>query len=337
MEVTKGTRNALPKSIAQLRPIRTSGAEKDVFTPEHIQHLLEVAEGDWKRLILSGYFTGGRLVDLARLIWGDIDLSEKTITFAQGKTGSSVQIPIHQDLYEHLLELPRSDRPKEPVFPKLFNRPGAGKSGLSISFKRLMACAGIDDGLARKKDGKFGRNVPRLSFHSLRHSFSSAMANADVPLEIRQKLTGHASRDMNKQYTHLELETVRRPRGLFRGCRAKVRCAPTKIPHEQGDHTVPHDRLFGCFAQKTASFSFSFRPQSHVYRVKTDRGACVMEFCDFAPQVNMLIAFEVRAEIEVRSIHTLQSQEMHSAKGISGNDRPIIVCHCACCHVPIHG
>jgi hypothetical protein len=36
------------------------------------------------------------------------------------------------------------------------------------------------------------------------------MANGDVPLEIRQKLTGHASQDMNKHYTHLELETVRR-------------------------------------------------------------------------------------------------------------------------------
>jgi hypothetical protein len=36
------------------------------------------------------------------------------------------------------------------------------------------------------------------------------MPTADVPLEIRQKLTGHASQDMNKHYTHLELETVRR-------------------------------------------------------------------------------------------------------------------------------
>jgi len=62
--------------------------------------LLEVAEGDWKGLILSGYFTGGRLVDLARLTWGEIDLSEKTIMFVQRKTGSSVQIPIHQDLYK---------------------------------------------------------------------------------------------------------------------------------------------------------------------------------------------------------------------------------------------
>ena len=174
------------------------------------EHLLEAAEGDWKGLILSGYFTGGRLVDLARLTWGDIDLSEKTITFVQRKTGSSVQIPIHQDLYEYLVELPGSDRPKRPVFPKLFDKPGAGKSGLSMSFKRLMERAGIDDGVARKKDGKLGRNVSRLSFHSLRHSFNSAMANADVPLEIRQKLTGHASQDMNKHYTHLELETVRR-------------------------------------------------------------------------------------------------------------------------------
>jgi hypothetical protein len=36
------------------------------------------------------------------------------------------------------------------------------------------------------------------------------MATADVPIEIRQKLTGHASKDVNKHYTHLELETVRR-------------------------------------------------------------------------------------------------------------------------------
>jgi integrase len=196
--------------VAAVRPIRTSSAKKGVFSPEQIQRLLEVAQGDWKGLILSGYFTGGRLVDLAKLTWDDVDLSERTITFVQKKTGASVQIPIHQDLYEYLLELPRSDRRKKPVFPKLFDKPGAGKSGLSMSFKRLMERAGIDDGLARKKDGKFGRNVSRLSFHSLRHSFNSAMANADVALEIRQKLTGHASKDMNKQNTHLELETVRR-------------------------------------------------------------------------------------------------------------------------------
>ncbi len=173
--------------VAAVRPIRTSSAKKGVFSPEQIQQLLEVAEGDWRGLILSGYFTGGRLVDLARLTWGDINLSEKTITFVQRKTGSSVQIPIHQDLYEYLSKLPRSDRPKKPVFPKLFDKPGAGKSGLSMAFKRLMERAGIDDGVARKKDGKLGRNVSRLSFHSLRHSFNSAITNSHI-CETKLKL-----------------------------------------------------------------------------------------------------------------------------------------------------
>src|ERR1700741_3704582 len=136
--------------IAAVRPIRTSSAKKDVFSPEQIRQLLEEAEGDWKGLILAGYFTGGRLVDLARLTWGDIDLSEKTITFVQRKTGSAVQVPIHQDLYEYLVELPGSDRPKRPIFSKLFDKPGAGKSGLGMSFKKLMERAEIDDVVARK-------------------------------------------------------------------------------------------------------------------------------------------------------------------------------------------
>jgi hypothetical protein len=41
----------------------------------------------------------------------------------------------------------------------------------------------------------------------------------DVPLEIRQKLTGDSSRHMNKQYTHSKLETVRELLSPFLGCR----------------------------------------------------------------------------------------------------------------------
>jgi integrase len=97
--------------VAAVRPIRTTTAKKGVFSPEQIQRLLEAAESDWKGMILAGYFTGGRLVDLARLTWGDIDLSERTVTFVQRKTGASVQIPIHPEFYEYLLELPKPTHP----------------------------------------------------------------------------------------------------------------------------------------------------------------------------------------------------------------------------------
>lgn len=52
-----------------------------------------------------------------------------------------------------------------------------------------------------------GRTLSNLSFHSLRHSFNSAMANASP--EVRQKLTGHTSAETNKVYTHHELESLR--------------------------------------------------------------------------------------------------------------------------------
>ena len=89
-------------------------------------------------------------------------------------------------------------RPQEAVNPVL------------MAFKRIMAKAGIKNEISRKRSGKEGRSVLLLSFHSLRHSFNSAMANAGVAPEIRQLLTGHASAEMNKVYTHHELETVRR-------------------------------------------------------------------------------------------------------------------------------
>ena len=47
------------------------------------------------------------------------------------------------------------------------------------------------------------RNFSNRSFHSLRHGFASALANAGVSEEIRMKLTGHRSSDIHQKYTHM--------------------------------------------------------------------------------------------------------------------------------------
>ena len=77
-----------------------------------------------------------------------------------------------------------------------------------MAFKRIMAAAGIDAGVARERAGAAGRNVSRLSFHSLRHSFTSQLANAGVPAEVRQQLTGHSDLSSHRIYTHLEVDTL---------------------------------------------------------------------------------------------------------------------------------
>jgi len=193
-----------------VRPLKdkVSDVEKDVFRPEQIAALLGVVPSeDWKGAILCGYYTGLRLRDIADLQWSVVDLDRRIITVTTRKTGKTVTVPMHPEFATWLAGQTRGIG-KAPVFPTLAGKSGGGKSGLSMAFKRIMERAGIRGRLLREANGA-GRSQSSLSFHSLRHSFNSAMANAGVSSELRQKLTGHASAKMNAQYTHHELDELR--------------------------------------------------------------------------------------------------------------------------------
>jgi integrase len=195
--------------VAAIRQLRDAPVQKGTFTAEQIRVLLEAAQGDWKGLILAGYYTGARVLDLARLRWGNVDLDERSINFVQRKTDARLKVPIHAELEDYLLSRSVPDDSSAPLFPELYSLRGPGESGLSGSFRRLMGRAGIDPGIVRQKSGKAGRSVSRLSFHSLRHSFVTNLANAGVPAELRMKLAGHASAKSHATYSHLEFEAIR--------------------------------------------------------------------------------------------------------------------------------
>ena len=92
------------------------------------------------------------------------------------------------------------------MFPTLAGRRA---SPLSKQFGELIALAHIDRGCLRERTSCGGRSVSALSFHSLRHSFSSILANAGVSEERRMALVGHRSRDMHQKYTHHQLAQLR--------------------------------------------------------------------------------------------------------------------------------
>jgi integrase len=195
--------------LVGLPPLRSTRIEKGVFTGEEISKLIAAASLDWRGTILVGFFTGARLKDVCNLRWSNVDLEKRLITFRAGKTGQLITVAIHPELEEHLLGLKSSDDPKSFLFPSLAGKSGGGKSGLSMAFKRIMERAGVDAGVGRVRSGVKGRSFSLRSFHSLRHSFTSALAKAGVSQELRQKLTGHASAEMNSLYTHHEIETIR--------------------------------------------------------------------------------------------------------------------------------
>jgi integrase len=182
---------------------------KQPFDLDQVKALLSSADGDWKGAIMIALYTGARLGDVVNMRWESVDLQSKWISFRVGKTKQRLTLPMHDALHDFLLKLPAPDNGKAFLFPSLAGKDTGGKSGLSMAFARIMERARVRCEVVRKRAGEKGRSVNSLSFHSFRHTLTSIMANAGVPVELRQKFTGHASAEMNQHYTHHEIETLR--------------------------------------------------------------------------------------------------------------------------------
>jgi len=183
---------------------------RDIFTEEQVGRLVNAAEGDWKGVIIAAYYTGLRLRDITDMSWHAIDFEKCTLQVKTRKTGTVVVIPLHAEFTAWLKQQERRNG-KAPIFRKLVSIPGTGRNGLSMQFRRIMSAAGVKSAVLREKskEGGAGRKQHTLTFHSLRHSFVSALANAGVSPELRQQLAGHTDDRSHARYTHHELETLR--------------------------------------------------------------------------------------------------------------------------------
>jgi len=202
-----------PAEAVDYLPTHESKAEKGTFEAREVEAVLKATTSeDWRGVILLGYLAGMRLGDALRLQWGNVDLVNGVITFTPSKTarlGKSLTVPIHPDLEAFLLSHPAGKRESAPLFPSLANRAIGGKSGASMAFKRIMENAKVAAGIAREGQGKQGRDVSKRSFHSLRHSHISALSNAGVAVEVRQKMVGHSDQSTNLGYTHPEFASLK--------------------------------------------------------------------------------------------------------------------------------
>jgi integrase len=188
--------------------------EKTVFTVGQLESLLKVADPEWKGMILLGFYCGLRIGDAASLRWKDVDLAQNWISVFPEKTrhlGKRVKLPIHAALHEYLISLAGQDDPEAYVFPKLAQRKVSGQSGLSLRFSAIVETAKIRNSLLRPESKilKRSHKVRSLTFHSLRHSAISALANEGVPEEIRMKISAHSDRTVHARYTHHEESVLR--------------------------------------------------------------------------------------------------------------------------------
>jgi integrase len=145
-----------------------------------------------KPIILIALYTGLRRGEILRLRWADIDFESDVLTVQRAKTpaGQGRHVNINSRLREALLALKQKAK-SEWLFPSpnRFQRQTESERHLmdvKKAFHRAVKLAGI----------------LHITFHQLRHTFCTRLADAGVPLPVIQDLAGHASIIMTRRYTH---------------------------------------------------------------------------------------------------------------------------------------
>lgn len=244
--VRNGHRGDNPAEGVELTVARTASAKKkrDAFNIHELQKVFDapvfrgarssyywsepgpVAIRDYRFwLPLMGLFTGGRLRELGQLGVNDIVQREAVwminITDADDDGGvKSVKnahsrrlVPIHPELLDiGLLEysLSREKAGKKGLFEEVAGARG-DYGGVSKWFGRLL--------------GDVGLNSSRLVYHSLRHTFESAMIENRVDPVVRSWLTGRAIQGSVKHYV-----TEATPQRMFEEI-SKVRYPGLDLSH----------------------------------------------------------------------------------------------------------
>ncbi len=187
--------------------------ERAPFTlPEAVRLLKAAPSDDWRGLITVALFTGLRLGDASRLKVGNLDLERKVVRLMPSKTRAKkrmLEIPLHPEVLAFLATHPLSSFAAAPLFSTFADRKVGGKNGLSLEFARIMDDAEVPRMTTRTSDDGAARKMSQRSFHSLRHTAASLMANAGVSSEMRMSITGHTTKAAHEGYTHLELEPIR--------------------------------------------------------------------------------------------------------------------------------
>jgi len=188
--------------------------ERRPFSMDEIRTVLKHCDLEWRSMVLFGLYTGQRLGDIARFKWKNVDLQRKSISLTTSKTDKALNIPLPEDLLNHLIAMPSPIDDEQPIHPNACEIVEAqGKTGsLSNQFATILANAGLRKITTHKSTGK-GRSSKRetngLSFHSLRRSTATYLHEAGVPQSVAMALIGHDSADIHSIYVNVGEQAMR--------------------------------------------------------------------------------------------------------------------------------
>jgi integrase len=176
--------------------------KRRAFTIAELQAVLNVADPEWRSMIVFATYTGARLGDISLLRWNNIDPQHGDLRFVAQKTGKTIIVPLAGPLLEHVTSIPSADNEHAFIHPRaaqtVTTRGGTAK--LSLQFGHLLESAGLRT--IDREDTK--RRSNPLTFHSLRHTLISVMKTAGVSQSVVAAFVGHSSQQITDLYTHTD-------------------------------------------------------------------------------------------------------------------------------------
>ena len=193
---------------------RVGHSKRRPFTLAELRRVLDVADAEWRGMILTGLYTGLRLGDIASLTWANLDLQEGELRLVTQKTNRVQNLPLAKPLLRHFETLPSGDNPEQALFPRAFERYAKNyfNGDLSRQFYQILVSAGLAKARAFKETGKghhLRHQQHELSFHCLRHTATSLLKNEGVSDVIARDIIGHDSPAVSRHYTHIDRDTKR--------------------------------------------------------------------------------------------------------------------------------
>lgn len=160
------------------------------LTPDEFRRLHAAAPPWLRPVLLLAVTTCLRLKELTNLRWEDYDRAAAVLVIVPDRKVPTVHhVPVNATARQLLEQLPRSIRD-----PHILRAPrGEGMASetrrkrISVTTRAAMRAAGIE----------------RASFHTLRHTGASWMAQAGVPLYQIQRILGHSTPAMTQRYAAL--------------------------------------------------------------------------------------------------------------------------------------
>jgi integrase len=173
---------------------------------DRVLEQIDVSSAMGKRdyaILVLGAHTGLRAGDIALLKLADMDWANNEIRIVQGKTNTSLALPLSALVGNAIADYilvgrPLSDSPY--IFLRVLAPFQKFHDGVSISciFRRYLKKAGINHEIG---DGR--------TFHGLRRTLGTTLVVNDVPVTTVAQILGHRSIKTTKQYISLDVSGLR--------------------------------------------------------------------------------------------------------------------------------